>query len=246
MPSSKSIYSPYPLRSARRRLHGAYWIIGAFLSGLVVGAFFGETIGLYGFTDQSETVHQSALANPTIDQLKLQIAVYENASRVDQLAVKNTQNDLKALQDKLLQTGKELEFYRRIVSPGNRDDELRIEGLRIQGQQLALTLSQGIGRDATIQANAKIRFSGRLHGKKKVFTLQDVDREKRGKLEFSFRYFQTAISDIKFPDGFKLENVKVTAAPDTKGAKQISRVWSVEELESEVSVSAMADFEKLN
>ncbi|MGH8497399.1 MAG: DUF6776 family protein [Methylococcales bacterium] len=244
MPSSKTIYSPFPQRSARRRLLAACWVVGAFLGGLVTGPFFEEIIAINGFTDRFETARQRAQAKSTIDQLKLQIAVYENASRVDQLAVENIEGDLQALQNKLVETGKELEFYRRIVSPKHRDDELRIQDLRLQGQQLALTLSQGIGRNTTIKANAGIQFSGRLHGNKKVLTLQDIDLEKRGKLEFSFRYFQTITADLRFPDGFKLVNVTVTAALDTKKAKKFSRTWSVEKLGTEVSASAIADFEK--
>ncbi|MGH8551758.1 MAG: DUF6776 family protein, partial [Methylococcales bacterium] len=131
-----------------------------------------------------------------------------------------------------LEAGKELEFYRRIVLPKNRKDELRIQGLRIQGQQVALTLSQGIGRHATVQAHAILSFAGRLNGKKTALKLEQVDREKRSRLNFSFRYFQTATVDLEFPDGFVLENITVTAATDNKETKKISKAWTVAELQT--------------
>ena len=249
MPSSKYRYLPYHRRNRRRWLIIGLIMIGAFLIGIVAGIYLWEFLGHRASIERDEIARRLDEAESVIAQSKLQIAVYENASRVDQLAVKNTQNDLKALQDKLLEMGKELEFYRRIVSPKHREYELRIQSFRIyQNQQFALTLSQGIGRDADIRASARIQFTGRLNGIEKVLELRDVDKEKRSRLEFAFRYFQTETVGIDFPDGFELERVNVSATPRTKEAKTISRTWNIDELEtqSDNAVSEMGDLNNLN
>jgi hypothetical protein len=244
MLSSKLNYRPYHRRRGLRWLGTAGIVVLAFLSGVFAGRYLWEYIGQQISLERDEIARKLAEAESVISQLKMKNAVYENASLVDQLAVKNTQEDLKELQGKLRKMGKELEFYRRIVSPSPRDFKLRIQSLRMfPGQQFALTLSQGIGKSASIQATARMQFAGRLNGEQKVLKLSEVDSEGRKKLEFSFRYYQTQTASVRFPPGFELESVTVTATPRIKHAKKVSRVWSIKDLESEseISVSAMGD-----
>lgn len=254
---SGSNYStlPYHKRIQRRWSIAAFFMIGALFVGVIAGQFFLDKSGWDVLIERGEISSQLADAQSIITRLERQIAVYENASRVDQLAVKNTQEDLQALQIKLLEMEKEVEFYRRIISPEHRKYELQIQSFRMfqgqqgqQGQQFALTLSQGIGRNATIQATAYIQFTGRLNGEEKDLSLKEVDREGRKKLTFSFRYFQTVTMRVNYPEDFELETVTVTAEPHTKRREEISRTWSVEELKIQpaLSGSPMGESEKLN
>lgn len=232
MPPARKLYLTVHEPTIRGKLLCVLWPLLAFCGGLVAGPYIHSLIELRGFINPMTTLRELEQAKFTIDQLNRRIALYENASQVDRLAVKNTHEDMKALQDKLLEAEKELEFYRRIVSPENRDDDLRIQGLRIRGQQIALTLSQGIGRDAPIQAHAAILFSGRLNGQETALNLEQVDREKRSRLEFSFRYFQTETVELELPDGFVLEHATVTVAPDQNESKSISRDWTIQEMQA--------------
>ncbi len=248
MASSKYNYLPYHQRSTWRRLIAACFVAGAFFGGIIAGKYYWEDSGRQAAKERDEVARELEAADAIIDRLKLQIAVYENASLVDQLAVQNTQEDLKKLQDELLEMGKELKFYRRIVSPKKRGYAVRIRDLRMfQGQTFALTLSRGNGRGGTLQATVQIQFSGRLNGERKVLKFHEVDQEGRRKLEFSFRYFQTATTSLSFPEGFELEKVTVTAKA-LANDKKISREWDVGdlEMEPEISVSAMGETKNLN
>jgi hypothetical protein len=245
MASSKYNYLPYHQRRTWRRLIAAGFIAGAFLGGIFAGKYIWKDSGRLTAMERDEVARQLEEADSIIDQLKLQIAIYENASLVDQLAVQNTQEDLKKLQGELLEMGKELKFYRRIVSPKKRDNAIRIRDLRMfHGQKFALTLSRGSGRGGPIRATVQIQFSGTLNGAKKVLKFHEVDQEGRRKLEFSFRYFQTETTSVNFPEGFELEKVMVTAKAHASDDKKISREWDVDELqmEPELSVSAVSKF----
>jgi len=70
-------------------------------------------------------------AESVIVGLERQVTVAENASRIDQLAVRSTQSSLDSLHAELQQMERELEFYRRIVSPGEGKGELQIERFRM-------------------------------------------------------------------------------------------------------------------
>lgn len=249
MATSTYTYSPYHQRGARRWLVSVFLLVSAFFGGIVIGKYYWEEMGRRTGLGRDVLMRQLAGAKSIIDQLKRENAVYENASLVDQLAVQNTLEDLKKLQEKLSVMEKELEFYRRIVAPENHDYELRIQDLRLfQGQRLALTLSRKIGRLSSLKASAQIQFTGRLNGKRKVLDFQEVDQAGRKKLEFSFRYFQTETANVKFPDKFELQKVTVTAVSLAKNKQKISKSWRVDELDmdSEVSISSMSESKKLN
>lgn len=85
----------------------------------------------------------------------------------------------------------ELEFYRRIVSPGEGKDALQIECFRMSSDsgddQFSLTLSQGVGRSAKIRAISTLRFVGTLSGEKQTLSLQ------------GYRYCETEASEIFIP-----------------------------------------------
>lgn len=252
MSNSKYSILPYHKRIWRRWLIEACVMAGVFIFGVVAGQIIFGSLAWDAWIDRSEIRDQLSDAESMNGQLKRQIAVYENASHVDQLAVKNTQEDLKELQAKLIGMEKELEFYRRIVSPEHRNYELQIQSFRMfqgpQGQQFALTLSQGIGRNTTIQATAQIQFTGLLNGEEKTLNLGEVDSEHRKNLAFSFRYFQTLTATVNYPEGFELETITVSAEPHTKRREKVSKTWPIKDLqiESAVSGSTMGEIENPN
>jgi len=67
-----------------------------------------------------------------------------------------------------------------------------------------------------------------LNGEKRVLSLKDVDAEKRKRLKFSFRYFQTVSDALYFPHDFELQTVTVSAEAQTKRRSKLSESWTSE------------------
>ena len=206
------------------------------LVGILVGRFFLEGAVRSALLGREERIRQIDDAESVIVGLERQVTVAENASRIDQLAVRLTQLSLDSLHAELQQMEQELEFYRRIVSPGEGKGELQIERFRMssgpEGDRFSLTLFQGIGRHAKISAVAMLRFVGTLNGEKRVLSLKDVDAEKRKRLKFSFRYFQTVSDALHFPHDFELQTVTVSAEAQTKRRSKLSESWTSEQLKN--------------
>ncbi|RUM52199.1 MAG: hypothetical protein DSY87_07185 [Methylococcus sp.] len=71
-----------------------------------------------------------------------------------------------------------------------------------------------------------------MNGEKRVLSLKDVDAEKRKRLKFSFRYFQTVSDALHFPHDFELQTVTVSAEAQTKRRSKLSESWTSEQLKN--------------
>ena len=173
-------------------------------------------------------------------ELRRQIAISENVSRVDRLAEQRTTADLLKLQEQLAASNKELEFFRRIISPDKSNNELQIQSFRLFDDvkpRYVLNLTQGISKNRVVKGVVHMQATGYLYGEKHVLSLMEFDTKRRFKLPFSFRYFQSIEGKIKWPDGFKLESVLVWLKPETKGLSEITKSWTSDELKNMSSVS---------
>ena len=235
MPAPKHIYLPYSKRISRRWLIGLGVLLVIFAIGVVCGRFLLAGAGRAVLIKTEQLSRSLDKISGQNQELKRQITIFENASRVDRMAMENIQTDLLALQEKLSTADKELEFYHRIISPDNRDSDLQIERFRMfddSGLKYVVTLSQGIAKNSSIKGRIQIEFSGKVNGEEQVLALQETDSEGRRELVFSFRYFQSIVGGIDWPDGFVLDSVLVRAKAQTRGAVEVSKAWSAEQLET--------------
>ncbi|GEM_PF-1002126 len=251
MPTSKYNYQPYQARIRHRWFLIAILVFVSFLLGVIGGWYLLESAGKKVLTDKTRISDDRDSAYMELSDLKRQLAIYENSGQVDRMAAKHTQDELLKLQDKLADLSKELEFYKRIISPEHRNYELRIQNFRLienQGHKFVLTVSQGIGRVGTVSGTAKVYFKGLIDGAVHRFSIQDLDPKKRSKLHFSFRYFQTLTGDLLWPEKFELESVEVIVKSTSGKSAEISKQWSVEELqkESEYSNQSTGDSKIMN
>ena len=208
-------------------------LVLAFLVGLLCGRFLLKGAG-------SSALEASSLLSNNVDELqaenaelKRKIAIFENASRVDRLAEQRTTADLLELQGRLAAAHKELEFYHRIISPENKNNELQIQSFRlIEGRtpKYIVNLSQGIGKNRLVKGSLHIQATGLMDGEHHVLSLMDFDVKRRTSIDFSFRYFQSIEGELDWPDGFVLESIQVWIKPETQGLTEITKSWELDEL----------------
>lgn len=207
---------------------------------MLCGYFF-----LKGF-DGSAAVESGQLSEDVdrlqeeVVELRRQIAIFENASRVDRLAEQRTTADLLKLQEQLTDSNKELEFFRRIISPDKSNNELQIQSFNLfddVSPRYVINLTQGIGKNRVVRGVVHMQATGNLYGERHVLSLMDFDAKHRLKLPFSFRYFQSIEGEIKWPEGFQLKSVQVWLKPETKGLSEITKSWTSDELKNISSIS---------
>lgn len=229
---SKISYQPYQNRQRVRWVIVVILILTSFAGGVAGGWYLLQTSGRKALVETGKLNRELQAARDEIQDLTRQLAIIENSGRVDRMAARGTQDDLRNLQDQLAEAGRELEFYKRIISPEQRNHELRIQGLKLlenSGNRFVLTVSQGVARENAVSGVAKLQFRGKMNAENFTFGLREVDSEKRDKLGFSFKYFQTLSGSLEFPQGFELESIEVSIRSSDGSVSQV-RDWSVEAL----------------
>ncbi len=225
----------------RSRLAGIIGIIFvAFVFGVLCGHFLLKSIGGSAVAKPGRLSENVSQLYKEVFELRRQIAIAENSSRVDRLAEKRTTQDLLKLQEQLTASNKELEFFRRIISPDKSNSELRIQSFKLFDDvkpRYVVHLTQGIGKNRIVKGVVHIQATGYMYGGRHVLSLMDFDSKRQLKLPFSFKYFQSIEGEVKWPDGFQLESMQIWLKPETKGLSEITKSWTSEELKSILPLS---------
>lgn len=167
-------------------------------------------------------------------KLKEQITVVERAQAIDSESYRVVRNDLKQLQEEILELREEVEFYRGIVSPTERQAGLNIQTFKLQpaGEErlyhFELVMSQVLKNDRYVKGVVKMYLQGVQEGEPLTLNFSDITPNDSVDRDFRFRYFQRMEGDIRLPEGFSPRNVMVEMAPQGRKAISKSFHWSTE------------------
>lgn len=177
---------------------------------------------------------ETALAQQAATNARLgeQITILERTQLIDSKAYQSVRDELKLLQGEILELREEVEFYRGIVSPVERQAGLNIQSLNIQsaGEERLyhydLVMSQVLKNDRYVSGVVKLYLQGVQEGEPQTLEFADLSPNDSVTRNFRFRYFQRMEGDIRLPAGFVPRNVMVEMSP--QGRKQVSKsfAWS--------------------
>ncbi|MDF3123922.1 MULTISPECIES: DUF6776 family protein [Rheinheimera] len=167
------------------------------------------------------------------DYLTAELAVEKSAGQL-------IQQELKAEQQKLFDTRKELAFYQRIISPELQADSLIIDSFSISPGASAtkyrfnLVLIQQDKQRNFAKGTVDLKLHGFSGDKRDSIDLLQLAGFSKSDKAFSFKYFQIIEGEFSLPEGFKPEKVdvalKVAAARSAKSAKvDKSFFWPAEQ-----------------
>ncbi len=216
-----------------------YW---RFVILLAILAVVGACWGLYylgqknaGYlSDKSEQKiaqlekHIGLLTNEKVT-LRDEVALIERSGQVDKQAYQQVKDNLKSLQQEILELREEVSFYRGIVSPLESSSGIRIERFRVEEVSdsnvfhYEIVLTQVLKNDQTVRGKLKLVFTGVKNDGTVSYNLTDLTSAKSRFLNFKFRYFQKFEGDIVLPKGFSPRQVLVEV--DAKRRKKISNTF---------------------
>ena len=163
-------------------------------------------------------------------ELREKYAVLERASQVDKESSVAINEELKNLQNELLELKQEVAFYRGIVAPTEAASGLHITDLTFDplgegnGYHFKLVLTQVMKNDYIVRGRVRIYIEGLLAGQQKQLTLSEVSGGKlEDDLSMRFKYFQNIEGDIVLPDDFVPSSVVVDLIPSGKGRTRIKK-----------------------
>ncbi|MFQ5488074.1 MAG: DUF6776 family protein [Gammaproteobacteria bacterium] len=172
-------------------------------------------------------------------ELSAQLAILQQASEVDHHAYAEVDQTLKALQDELLELREEVAFYRGIVGPADISKGLQIQSFMVKhngqfnGYRYRLILTQYGKHSRPVQGVAKMTVLGVLEGRKKQFSLKELDTRQQPYMKFRFKYFQELNGDMELPEGFVPLRVILKTIPQGKGARSTEKTFNWAEVISQ-------------
>jgi len=162
-----------------------------------------------------------------------QVTVLERAQVIDNQSYTVVRNDLKRMQEEILELREEVEFYRGIVSPRERQAGLDIQTFKLESADeerlyhFELVMSQVLKNDRFVKGVVKLFVHGVQDGEPLSLDFRDISPNKSVGRNLSFRYFQRMNGEIRLPEGFVPRNVMIEMVPQKRNA--VSKTFSWQE-----------------
>jgi len=155
----------------------------------------------------------------------------ENAKKIDIQALKDSRHSLTKLNDELSDVKQERAFYQRVIAPETLAKGLYVYSFKINATgkpgtyQYKLIVAQGINKKRVVKGHYSLSVLGKVAGKEKVLSLQNMLSSKQKTKGFVFKYYELLTGVLVFEEGFTPEQVVVTVAPSSKGVAKVRQQW---------------------
>ncbi len=219
-------------------------LIGSWLGVVFVAVssyWLGQTQAGYNLVDvaREREALQLALAEQkgNARQQSAQVAVLERTQIIDSQSYDVVRSDLKQMQEEILELREEVEFYRGIVSPRERQAGLDIQTFKIESadeerlHHFELVMSQVLKNDRFVKGVVTLVVHGVQNGEPLSLDFRDISPNKSVGRNLSFRYFQRMKGDIRLPEGFAPRSVMIEMLPQKR--KAVSKSFDWQEISAE-------------
>jgi len=182
--------------------------------------------------DQLQQDYQ--MAQDEIASYSQRISMLEKGGEVDRKSTEGLRQNLVDLRSQIATLQEEVAFYKGIMAPSTRKQDLRIQKIEIAKTleerrfKYKVVLTQVGTNQRFISGLAAVNITGVLNGKQKVFGLRDVsdDVQDYG-IKYKFRYFQEIEGELVLPEGYIPESVEVVLQSNGSKSKRIemTQAW---------------------
>ena len=162
-------------------------------------------------------------------ELREKYAVLERTAQVDKESYSGISENMKKLQNELLELKEQVAFYRGIVAPTEAASGLLIRDLKIaslgedNGYHFKLVITQVMKNEYLVRGRVEVLIDGLQDGKQKQLTLEQLSGGKLANLKMEFKYFQNIEGDIVLPVDYVPSSVIVDLIPSGKGRTRIKK-----------------------
>jgi len=165
--------------------------------------------------------------------LSEQVTILDRTQAIDRQSYDVVRNDLKLLQEEILELREEVEFYRGIVSPVERSTGLNIQTFKLEPAveeglyHFDLVMTQLLKNEKFVKGVVKLFLQGVQDGEPLTLNFSDISPNESVEKGFRFRYFQKMAGDIRLPEGFVPRTVLVELSPNGRKSTSKSFPWLV-------------------
>jgi len=207
-----------------------YLSVGLTMLLVLIGVFiFGRYLALSDLSRTKlhleETLSELSQSKLQVDKLNEKLVMQQQSSQIDSQSSKQLVNNVKELQQTQNDLESELAFYRRIMSPEQEKDGLKVDEFQISSSDIPqnfhfrLTLIQAGKQSRYLKGSVSIQVDGMLNGKKTEYDVKELGIFESKQFNFQFKYFQNIQGFLKLPDGFVAQKVSISAKTKSRGKK---------------------------
>ena len=156
------------------------------------------------------------------------VITLEKGGEVDRKSTEGLRQNMVDLRSQIATLQEEVAFYKGIMAPSSRKQDLRIQKFEIEKSledkryKFKLVLTQVGANQRFISGLAGVNIIGVLDGTQKVYGLRDLSEDIQDYgIKYKFRYFQEIGGDLILPEGFIAESVDVVLQSNGSKAKRI-------------------------
>ncbi len=208
-----------PHRPLRGWLVSILWLVAAVI--LIASAVF------FGRYQERQAQMLDSAERQRLSNALSKVAVMEQDQRVDRLALEDSRQAIKALEEKVYELNKALSFYRSIMEPEEGKKGLQVTNLELEslpGDRVRLSwiLAQVGRKQSLITGNVEVRLHGNGASQQTMLSLKELVGEDLNS-QFKFRYFQKFSVDFDIPVDYSVHEIEVYAQTEGKKVQTVSR-----------------------
>lgn len=165
--------------------------------------------------------------------LSEQVTILERTRMIDNDSAEEVRASLVGLQTEILELREEVDFYRGIISPEDRQAGLEIQSFKLsEGGEKGLyhydlVMTQVLINQRLVSGSVKIFVQGVQNGAPVTLDFKKLSPNNSVTESFQFRYFQALAGDIRLPEGFVARAIQVEV---TSGGNTIDKSfpWAIQ------------------
>ena len=168
------------------------------------------------------------------DELRAAAARFERAGQIDRAAAEGVQAEVKALQNERAELKREVALLQSLVAGG--ESRLALSDFRLAAVdglnfQFEVTLSKRTEGQEAVSGQVTIELSGDLDGERHILDMNQLTQGSRSSIGIRFKSFQKLKADLRLPQGFEPDSLKILVRPDGNKFKSFEQVydWQVED-----------------
>ncbi len=163
-----------------------------------------------------------------------QVTMLERTRLVDDESADEVRNTLVQLQDEVLELREEVDFYRGIISPADRQAGLDIQSFKLSSggetglYHYDLVMTHVLRNQSIVSGSVKVFVQGVQDGVPVTLDFKKLSPNNSVTEAFKFRYFQALAGDIRLPEGFVARAVQVEVTSGGSNSISKSFPWTVQ------------------
>ncbi|GAA6136122.1 hypothetical protein NBRC116188_29120 [Oceaniserpentilla sp. 4NH20-0058] len=176
------------------------------------------------FADRDQLQQDLQIAQEEMASYSQRVIMLEKGGEVDRRSTEGLRQNLVDLRNQIATLQEEVAFYKGIMAPSTRKQDLRIQKVDItpsledRRYRYKVVVTQVGTNQRFVSGLAAVNVIGVLDGKQVIYGLRDIsdDVQDYG-IKYKFRYFQEIEGELVLPEGFVAESIEVVL--QTNGSK---------------------------